>query len=140
MSEPKTAPTMVSAAEFLETVPDERRRADAIEACELISGVTGAAPVMWGDSIIGFGTYHYRYASGREGDWPAVGFSPRKSALVLYVSTGFDGAQDVLSRLGPHKTGKACLYVKRLADVDQDALRELVGKAFRDTDGRTITS
>jgi len=140
MSEPKTAPTGVSAAEFLETIADDRRRSDAIEACELISAVTGAAPVMWGDSIVGFGTYHYRYATGREGDWPAIGFSPRKTALVLYVSTGFDGAQDVLSRLGPHKTGKACLYLKRLADVDADALRELVGSAFRQVDGKTITS
>jgi len=140
MSEPKTAPTRVSAAEFLETIADDRRRSDAIEACELISAVTGAAPVMWGDSIVGFGTYHYRYATGREGDWPAIGFSPRKTALVLYVSTGFDGAQDLLSRLGPHKTGKACLYLKRLADVDADALRELVGSAFRQVDGKTITS
>jgi len=140
MSEPKTTPTGVSAAEFLQTVPDEKRRADAIEACELISAVTGAAPVMWGDSIVGFGTYHYRYASGREGDWPAIGLSPRKTALVLYVSTGFDGAENVLSRLGPHKTGKACLYLKRLSDVDPDVLRELVGSAFRETDGATITS
>jgi hypothetical protein len=140
MSEPKTAPTGVSAAEFLGTVADDRRRADATEACELISAVTGAAPVMWGHSIVGFGTYHYRYATGREGDWPAIGLSPRKTALVLYVSTGFDGAQDVLARLGPHKTGKACLYLKRLADVDSGALRELVGSAFREVDGKTITS
>jgi hypothetical protein len=140
MAEPRTAPTSVSAGEFLDTVPDPGRRADAIAACDLIGEVTGAAPVMWGDSIIGFGTYHYRYATGREGDWPAVGLSPRKTALVLYVSTGFADAQPLLDRLGPHRTGKACLYLKRLADVDTGVLRELVAGAFRELDGTTLTS
>jgi hypothetical protein len=140
MTEPKTVPSDVSAAEFLAAVTDPKRRADALEACELFGDVTGAAPVMWGDSIVGFGTYHYKYASGREGDWPAVALSPRKTALVLYVSTGFDGAQALLSRLGPHKIGKSCLYIKRLADVDRDALRDLVGSAFAELDGKTVTS
>lgn len=140
MAEPKTTATSASAAEFLDTVADPRRRADAIAACDLIGEVTGAAPVMWGDSIVGFGTYHYRYASGRAGDWPAVGLSPRKTALVLYLSTGFDGAQSLLDRLGPHQIGKTCLYLKRLDDVDTGVLRELVTDAFRTLDGTTITS
>ena len=140
MAEPKTTASSASAAEFLDAVTDPRRRTDAIAACDLIAEVTGAAPVMWGDSIVGFGAYHYRYASGRAGDWPAVGLSPRKTALVLYLSTGFDSAQALLDRLGPHKIGKACLYLKRLDDVDPDVLRELVGNAFRTVDGTTITS
>ena len=95
---------------------------------------------MWGSSIVGFGTYHYRYASGQEGDWPAVGLSPRKAALTLYLGTGFAGAEDLLARLGPHTVGKSCLYLKRLSDVDEPVLRELVSTAFRRLDGRTIIS
>ena len=140
MAEPKTTATTASAAEFLDTVADPRRRADAIAACDLIGAATGAAPVMWGDSIVGFGSYHYRYATGRQGDWPAVGLAPRKAALVLYLSTGFAAAQSLLDRLGPHKIGKSCLYLKRLDDVDHDVLRELVGNAFRSVDGTTINS
>ena len=140
MAEPKTTVTEASAAEFLDAVDDARRRADAIAACDLIGEVTGAAPAMWGSGIVGFGSYHYRYASGREGDAPAVGLSPRKAALVLYVSTGFDDAQALLDRLGPHKIGKSCLYLKRLDDVDRDVLRELIGKAFRSLDGTTLTT
>ena len=140
MAEPKTAPTPASVADFLAAVPDPARRADAQAACALIIEVTGAEPVMWGSSIVGFGAYHYRYASGQEGDWPPVGLSPRKAALTLYLSTGFDGADDLLNRLGPHSTGRSCLYLKRLGDVDEAVLRELVGAAFRSLDGRTITS
>ncbi|GLY98512.1 DUF1801 domain-containing protein [Actinoplanes sp. NBRC 103695] len=140
MAEPKTTASSASAADFLDAVPDPRRRADAIAACDLIAEVTGAAPVMWGGSIVGFGAYHYRYASGRTGDWPAVGLSPRKAALVLYLSTGFDSARSLLDRLGPYKMGKSCLYLKRLDDVDHDVLRELVGNAFRSVDGTTINS
>jgi hypothetical protein len=106
----------------------------------LISEVTGAEPAMWGTGIIGFGSYHYRYASGQEGDWPAVGLSPRKAALTLYLSSGFDGADELLGRLGPHSIGKSCLYLKRLSAIDQDVLRELVGDAFAHLDGRTLTT
>lgn len=137
MAEPKTTPTTASVAEFLDSVADPVRRADAIAACDLIAEVTGAAPVMWGAGIVGFGTYHYRYATGREGDWPAVGLSPRKAALVLYL-TNFDPA--FLAKLGPHKIGKSCLYLKRLDHVDQAVLREMVASAFRATDGKTITN
>ncbi|MDI6100742.1 DUF1801 domain-containing protein [Actinoplanes sp. NEAU-A12] len=140
MAEAKTTRNDESVAAFLAAVPDPKRRADAEAACTLMAEVTGAPPVMWGSSIIGFGAYHYRYATGREGDWPAVGLSPRKQALTLYVSAGFDGYQDLLARLGPHSTGKSCLYLKRLADIDQVVLKDLVGKAFQHLDGRTVIS
>ncbi len=94
---------------------------------------------MWGSIMVGFGAYHYKYASGQEGDWPAVGLAPRKAALTLYLSTGFDDAQDLLGRLGPHSIGKSCLYLKRPSEVDQDVLRELVGNAFAHLNGKTLT-
>jgi hypothetical protein len=140
MAEPKTTRGERSVAEFLAAVADPRRRADAEAACALMTEATGTEPAMWGTSIVGFGTYHYRYATGREGDWPAVGLSPRKQALTIYLSAGFDAYEELLGRLGPHSTGKSCLYVKRLADVDQAVLRELVAAGFRHLDGRTVTS
>ena len=91
--------------------------------------VTGAEPQMWGDSIVGFGSYHYVYASGREGDWPLTGFSPRKRNLTLYIMAGFDEYDELLSRLGKFKTGKSCLYINKLEDVDQEVLAELVKRS-----------
>jgi hypothetical protein len=124
--------TGASVAEFLAHVPDERRRADARRLCALMQEITGEAPVMWGTSIIGFGTYHYRYASGQEGDSALASFSPRRQALAIYLIGGFENRyQPVLARLGPHKTGKGCLYVKSLDDVDHDALRELIDRSAR---------
>ncbi len=140
MAEPKTVRTTADVGEYLAAVPDERRRADAQALCTLIAETTGAAPAMWGTAIVGFGTYHYRYASGREGDWPPVGLSPRRQALTLYIAEGFDRHADLLARLGPVTTGKGCLYLKRLADVDADALRELVAAAFERLDGTTLTA
>jgi hypothetical protein len=140
MAELKTKKTPESVTEFLAAVTDPKRRADAEEACALIADVTGTQPAMWGTSIVGFGAYHYKYASGQEGDWPAVGLAPRKAALTLYLSSGFDGAEELRSRLGPHSIGKSCLYVKRLADVDTGVLRELIGNAFRHLDGKSISS
>jgi hypothetical protein len=140
MAEPKTTRNEASVADFLATVTDPKRRADAEAACALMAEATGAEPAMWGTAIIGFGTYHYRYASGRTGDWPAVGLSPRKQSLTLYISAGFDGYQDLLSRLGPHTTGKSCLYLKRLADVNHDVLKSLVAEGFRHLDGQTLTT
>jgi hypothetical protein len=140
VAEPKTKKNQASVAEFLAGVADPKRRADAEAATALMAEVTGAEPTMWGGSIVGFGSYHYRYASGREGDWPAVGLSPRKQALTIYLSAGFDGYDDLLARLGPHSTGKSCLYVKRLSDVDDEVLRELVRAGFRQLDGATVTS
>ncbi|GAA0662123.1 hypothetical protein GCM10010193_11690 [Kitasatospora atroaurantiaca] len=140
MAEPKTKPSAASAEEFLAEVTDERRRTDAQALCALMAEATGAPPVMWGGSIVGFGTYHYRYASGREGDWPPVGLAPRKQALTVYLAEGFDRHGELLARLGPVTTGKGCLYIKRLDAVDQAALRELITLAFESLNGRTISS
>lgn len=127
-----TAPTGQPVDEFLAGVPNERRRADAHTLIALMREVTGEEPVMWGPSIIGFGTYHYRYASGHEGDSPLAGFSPRKPHLVVYLVGGFeDRYAATLKRLGPHKTSKACLYLKSLDGVDMAALRELVDRSMR---------
>jgi hypothetical protein len=115
---------------FLDSVPDERRRKDAVAATELIREVTGAEPVMWGTSMVGFGTQRYTTADGKEREWFAVGLSPRKAALTLYGLTYYDSNQDLLELLGPHTTGKGCLYVKRLDDVDRDVLVELVERAW----------
>ncbi|MER7009224.1 DUF1801 domain-containing protein [Dactylosporangium sp. NPDC000555] len=139
-NEPKTTRTDASVAEFLGTVPDPQRRADAEEVCELMREVTGLEPAMWGPSIVGFGQYHYRYASGREANWPAVSLSPRKQALTLYISDGYDQYAELMSRLGPHTTGKSCLYIKQLADVDMDVLRMLIKDGFEHLNGRTVTA
>lgn len=125
VSDAKTLPTTIDPRAFVAAVPDAKRRADAEALLAFLEDVTGEAPVMWGDSIVGFGRYHYRYASGREGDWPRIGFSPRKQQTVLYLSDGFEGWEEMLARLGPHKTGASCLYIKRLADVDMGVLADL---------------
>ncbi|HLT11212.1 MAG TPA: DUF1801 domain-containing protein [Micromonosporaceae bacterium] len=140
MAELKTTRTTASVADFLASVPDEQRRADATAVCDLMREVTGAEPEMWGTSIVGFGSYRYRYATGREGDWPAIGLSPRKQNLTIYISEGFDTYGELLGRLGKHTTGKSCLYIRRLSDVDLDVLRELVAAGFRHLNGRTLTS
>jgi len=123
-SEAKTRPTPASVADFIAALPDDRRRADAQAVCAILEQATGFEPVMWGASIIGFGTYHYRYESGREGDAPLVGFSPRKANLVLYLAPGEDRA-DLLGRLGKHKAGAGCVYVNRLSDVDASVIAEM---------------
>ena len=129
---PVTRPTGAAVEGFLAGVPDERRREDARRLCAMMREITGEPPAMWGTSIVGFGAYHYRYASGHEGDAPLAGFSPRSQHLVIYLASEFgDRYQAVLARLGPHKTGKGCLYLKRLGDVDQDALRELIDRSVR---------
>ena len=122
--EQKTRPTPATAAEFIAAVEDPKRRADAEAACALLAEATGEPPVMWGPSIVGFGAYHYRYASGHEGDAPLVGFSPRKANLVFYLYCD-EGRDDLLARLGKHKAGKGCVYVNRLSDVDPAVLREM---------------
>ena len=123
-SEAKTRPTPASVADFIAALPDDRRRADAQAVCAILEQATGFEPVMWGASIIGFGAYHYRYESGREGDAPLVGFSPRKANLVLYLAPGEDRA-DLLGRLGKHKAGVGCVYVNRLSDVDASVITEM---------------
>jgi hypothetical protein len=129
MAELKTQPTTASVEAFLNNVPDEKKRADAFRVLELMRQETGEEPVMWGESIVGFGTYRYTYASGRSGDWLLTGFSPRKANLTLYIMGGLDRYEDVLGRLGKFTTGKGCLYIKRLSDVDETALRELVRRS-----------
>jgi hypothetical protein len=119
---------------FVDGVADERRRADARHLVELMGTVTGQPAVLWGRAIIGFGSRHYRYASGREGDVPAVSFSPRKARTVLYLNGGLDVYQDLLDRLGPHTTSKGCLYLQRVTDADDAVLRELIARSF-DTPG-----
>jgi hypothetical protein len=129
MAELKTRVNDASVADFLNGVGDDQKRADCFELVDLMKDVTGEEPKMWGPSIVGFGSYHYRYDSGREGDWMQVGFSPRKQALTLYIMSGFSRYEELLKRLGKHKTGKACLYVKRLSDVDRDVLRDLIAQS-----------
>lgn len=127
----KTARTTASVKRFLGTVSDEHRRADCEVVLKLMKRVTGQDPAMWGTSIVGFGSYHYRYASGREGDWPLTGFSPRKQALTIYIMAGFSRYPDLMRRLGPHSTGSSCLYIKRLDAIDLDVLEELVRESVR---------
>ena len=126
MADLKTKPTAASVAAFLKALPDENRRRDCRVVAKMMQEVTGSRPRMWGPGIVGFGSYHYRYASGREGDWFLAGFSPRKQDLTLYIMSGFAKHDELLSRLGKYKTGKSCLYLKRLEDVDPKVLRKLV--------------
>jgi len=129
---PAMRPTDASVEGFLVRVPDQVRREDARRLCATMQEITGEPPAMWGTSIIGFGTYHYRYASGHQGDSPLAAFSPRRQHLVIYLVGEFENRhQSVLARLGPHKTGKGCLYIKRLDGVDRDALRELIDRSVR---------
>jgi len=126
-----TRPTDADVEAYLASVSDERRRADAAEALALMREVTGAEPRMWGTSLIGFGRQPYRTADGKEREWFAVGLAPRKAALTLYGLTYYGSNDDLLARLGPHTTGKGCLYVKRLDAVDRDVLTELVARTWR---------
>jgi hypothetical protein len=128
----KTLPTGDDAEAFVDAVPDEARRDDARALCGLLADWTGHPAVMWGTSIVGFGSYRYRYPSGHKGTAPLVGFSPRKASLVLYLAGGVEERDPgLLERLGPHKTGKGCLYLKRLDSVDRGVLRELVERTVR---------
>ncbi len=125
MAELKTKKNDASVGEFLAGV-DAARQADCAKIVEIMSRVTGEPATMWGASIVGFGQYTYKYASGRQGDWMAAGFSPRKANLTLYIMSGFSGYDDLMAKLGKHSTGKSCLYVKRLADIDLIVLEQLV--------------
>jgi len=126
MAELKTRPSDVNVDAFLQAIPDERKRQDSYTLLQLLQEITGESPRMWGDSIVGFGDYHYAYASGRQGDWFVTGFSPRKQNLTLYVMGGFEPHAALLARLGKHKLGKGCLYINKLQDVDQTVLRDLM--------------
>ncbi len=130
MAENKTKPSKLSVAAFIDSVTDSGRRSDAKALIKLMQGAAGEKPRMWGPAIVGFGRYHYKYESGREGDMPVVAFSPRKAATVLYGLTGSDEAKALLAKLGKHSTGKGCLYIKKFADVDQRVLEALIVKAL----------
>ena len=129
MAELKTKKTKASVTGFLEKITDEQRRKDCQTVLNLMKQATGEEPKMWGSSIVGFGTYHYRYASGREGDWPIIGFSPRTTDLTLYIMPNLDKFESLLAKLGKYKTGKSCLYIKKLDDVDVPVLEKLITKS-----------
>ncbi len=131
MSDAKTQPTTASVAEFLARVPDEQMRADCETLVEIMSAITKALPVLWGPSIVGFGTYRYVYATGREGDWPLAAFSPRKKNLTIYLMSGFEAHTELMDGLGAYTTGKCCLYVKRLSDVQLPKLKKLIRESVK---------
>lgn len=126
MAELKTQETDADVDAFIEGIDDERKRVDARRLCVMMAELTGEPPRLWGPAIVGFGRVRYVYESGREGDWFTVGFSPRKQNLMLYIMPGFEPYDALMARLGKYKTGKSCLYVKRLADVDEAVLRALI--------------
>jgi nucleoid DNA-binding protein len=132
VAELKTTVTKASVGAFLKSVDDAQKRRDSREVMALMKEITGKQPRMWGSSIIGFGSYHYRYQSGREGDWPVTGLSPRKQNLTIYIMPGFERYAPLMKKLGKYKTGKSCLYVKKLEDVDCNALRELIARSVAD--------
>ena len=131
MAELKTRVNDQSVTAFLDKVVDDQRRQDCYTILEMMKNATGAEPKMWGDSIVGFGSYHYKYATGREADWLLIGFSPRKQNLTLYFMTGFTDYEGILSRLGKFTTGKGCLYIKKLDDVNLAALQELITQSVQ---------
>ena len=126
MSELKTKLNDSSVVDFLNAVEKDQKRKEAFEILEIMKAITKEEPKMWGDSIIGFGTYHYVYASGKEGDWMKIAFSPRKQNLVLYLMTGASKEEEILSRIGKFKTGSSCFYINKLADINIDVLKELI--------------
>ena len=132
MAEPKTKRTKASVTAFLERVPDAARRQDALRLLRIMKKAAKAGPTMWGSSIVGFGIYTYRYGSGRTGEWPMTGFSPRKQDLTLYIMPGFERYEAIMGRLGKYRTGKSCLYIKRLADVDLALLERLISVSVKD--------
>ena len=128
----KTRPGDASVEAFLNAVDDDGRREDAWRVLAMMQEATQEQPRMWGDRIVGFGSYHYTYASGREGDWPLTGLSPAKRHLTLYIMPGFDDYRGLLASLGKHRTGKSCLYVNRLQDIDMRVLEDLVRRSVAD--------
>ncbi|MCE9521179.1 MAG: DUF1801 domain-containing protein [Alphaproteobacteria bacterium] len=129
MAESKTKPTKIDVGALLRKIADEEKRNDCAKLVDIMQKASKSPPVMWGTSIVGFGSYTYKYESGREGDWPIVGFSPRKQNLTLYIMPGFEDYGELLKKLGKHSTGKSCLYVKRLADIDLGVLKTIVTRS-----------
>ena len=130
MSELKTKKNNASVAQFIKTIENDVKRNDSEKLLQIFEDETGEKPAMWGDSIVGFGEYHYKYASGQEGDWPKTGFSPRKQSLTIYIMPGFDAYKDELEKLGKYKTSVSCLYIKKLVDVDETILRKMIRDSF----------
>jgi len=131
MADLKTKPNKASVNKFLNAVKDERKREDSFKVLELMKKITKEEPVMWGPSIVGFGSYHYKYESGREGDWFLTGFSPRKQNLTLYIMSGFKRKNELMKKLGKHKTGSSCLYINKLEDLDIKVLKELITESVK---------
>lgn len=131
MAKNKTEPTAASVTAFVDSIGDPRRRADARKVASMMRRVTGKRARMWGSSIVGYGTYHYKYESGREGDFMLTGYSPRKQALTVYILAGFDRFDPLMKKLGKYKTGKSCLYIKTLSDVDEKVLEQLIDASVK---------
>lgn len=138
MAELKTKETAESVSAFINKIADQSRREDCLAVIDIMRKVTKEEPKMWGTSIVGFGRYRYKYESGREGEWPITAFSPRKGDLTLYIMGGFDKFSDLMNSLGKYKTGKSCLYIKKLADVDVNVLKKLVTKSVNLKAGKRI--
>lgn len=126
----KTSPNDQSVEAYLDGIDNEQKRIDSKKIVELMQAVSGQPPVMWGDGIVGFGSYHYKYASGREGDWFLTGFAARKQSLTLYIMAGFDQYDRLMEQLGKYKTGKSCLYINKLADIHEDVLKTLIEESI----------
>jgi Domain of unknown function (DU1801) len=137
MAEMKTKPTNESVEDFLNKIADEERRADCFQVAKIMEEVTGEKPKMWGPSIVGFGSYHYKYDSGREGDWPVTGFSPRKKDLTLYIMMGYEKHTELMEKLGKHSGGKSCLYIKRLSDIHLPTLKKLLKVSVKELKAHT---
>ena len=136
MAELKTKPTDESVHKYLNGIADPVKRADSLTILKMMTEITGQKPKMWGTSIVGFGSYHYKYASGQEADWPLISFSPRKQNLTLYVLCGSAGNDELLQKLGKHSTGKSCLYIKWLDDVDLPTLKKLIKQSYKEATSR----
>ena len=132
MAEAKTKPTNESVKDFLNKISDEERRADCFAVAKIMEEITGEKPTMWGPSIVGFGSYHYKYASGHEGDAPITGFSPRKKDLTVYMMMGFAKRTELMEKLGKHSAAKSCLYIKRLSDIHVPTLKKLIKISVKD--------
>ena len=131
MAELKTQPTRASVSEFINGIEDSGKRADCRKIAKMMREATGKRAKMWGPSIVGYDSYHYKYASGREGDFMITGFSPRAQNITVYIMPGFSKFESMMKRLGKHKTGKSCLYIKKLEDVDEDVLRKLIAESVK---------
>lgn len=127
----KTIENDNSVLEFIKTVPDEQKQKDSLKIIDIMKKESGFKPKMWGPAIVGFGSCHYKYESGREGDMPLIGFSPRKASLTLYLSSKFDNREELLKEFGKHKTSKACIYVKKLEDINIEVLKKMVANSFK---------